>query len=484
MAYAYDKVDYPSRPVTLSHPAHLGALAALHGRKVAPFAASRVLEVGCGEGVNLMSMAMSAPDAEFVGIDLSEGAISAGRRLARAADLPNVRLDVGDILRIDVAYGQFDTIIAHGVYTWTPDSVRAALLRLASSLLKPDGLFYVSYNLQPGCRVRQMLRDVLKHCTRDAASPAEDSDARRHDSSSLTRSVWSKALRSERPLAEEARIMLGREGNALYHDELADIYRLDLFSDVLAAAKAVGLGYLCDAMPQVNAWAFFPESSEGPAAAGLDRLEMEQREDFATMRQFRRSVFCFGGALDCDLDPKRLSGLWARGQFVAEPRADGGHDGEVTFLAESGVRLTVRDAEFIQFFADLSEAWPRAISLAQVAEQPELARQVIKLAMNKLVELVTFPTPLSNTGGERPNASRLARAQIAAGSARVASLRHYSIAFDDPPSLEFMAMLDGTRTRDELADHVSASRGLSREDAREKIDMAIKSFAGYGLLTA
>ncbi len=482
MAYAYDKVDYPSRPVTLSHPAHLGALAALHGRKVAPFATSRVLEVGCGEGVNLMSMAMSAPDAEFVGIDLSEGAISAGRRLARAADLPNVRLDVGDILHIDVAYGQFDTIIAHGVYTWTPDSVRAALLRLASSLLKPDGLFYVSYNLQPGCRVRQMLRDVLKHVTRDATSP-EETLALAGAALKSYEPLWAKGAPIGAALAKEARIMLGREGNALYHDELADIYRLDLFSDVVAAAKAVGLGYLCDAMPQVNAWAFFPESSEAPAA-GLDRLEMEQREDFATMRQFRRSVFCFGGALACDPDPKRLSGLWARGQFVAEPRTDGGRDGKVTFLAESGVRLTVRDAEFIQFFADLDEAWPRAISLEKVAEQPELARQVIKLAMNKLVELATFPIPLSNTGGERPNASRLARAQIASGSARVASLRHYSIAFDDPPSLEFMAMLDGTRTRDELVDHVSASRGLSREDAREKVDTAIKSFAGYGLLTA
>ena len=46
-----------------------------------------------------------------------------------------------------------------------------------------------------------------------------------------------------------------------------------------------------------------------------------------------------------------------------------------------------------------------------------------------IVELLSHPTPLSNTGGERPNVSRLARAQIAAGSSRVASLRHYSIAF-------------------------------------------------------
>jgi SAM-dependent methyltransferase len=482
MAYAYDTVAYPSRPVALSHPAYLGALATLYGHKVAPFETSRVLEIGCGEGVNLMSMAMGAPNAQFVGIDLSESAIRAGQNLARAAEIGNVRLKVENILGITEAYGQFDTIIAHGVYSWTPEPVRAALMRLGASLLRPDGLFFVSYNLLPGCRTRQMLRDILKYTVREAQSPA-DVLARAGVVLKAYEPAWAKGKPLEAALAEEARAMLEREIEALYHDELGEIYTPDLFSDVVAAAKAVGLSYLCDAMPQLSAPAFFPEPAE-PGAPRLDRIELEQRSDFATLRQFRRSLFCFGDAFDCEPDSKKLKNLWARGEFTREPAGDGADADKVTLVAGNGARLTVRDAPFIQFLNDLSAAWPKAISLSSVAEQPALARQVIRLALNRIVEVLSYPTPVSSTGGERPMVSRLVRAQVAAGSMRVASLRHYSLAFEEASTRDFLLLLDGSRTRAELAEHVRESQGIPLEEARRKVDEIIEAFGGFALFPA
>jgi tRNA G46 methylase TrmB len=85
MANVYDVVRYPNWPVPETHPATLGAFGALFGRSFAPFHACRVLEIGCGEGVNLMSMAVGAPASEFVGIDVAEAPVARGSSVAQAS---------------------------------------------------------------------------------------------------------------------------------------------------------------------------------------------------------------------------------------------------------------------------------------------------------------------------------------------------------------------------------------------------------------
>ena len=73
MATAYDVVRYPSWPIPETHPAALSVFASLYGLAFVPFERCRVLEIGCGEGVNLMDMAIAAPDAEFVGFEELRG---------------------------------------------------------------------------------------------------------------------------------------------------------------------------------------------------------------------------------------------------------------------------------------------------------------------------------------------------------------------------------------------------------------------------
>ena len=215
------------------------------------------------------------------------------------------------------AYGQFDTIIAHGVYSWTPEPVREALLRLGASLLRPDGLFYLSYNVAPGCRPRQMLRDILKYATRDADSPAA-SLALAGAVLKAYEPVWAKGEPLEVALAEEARIMLERDRpKAFIMTNSATFMRRTCSPMSWRRPRRWGSTICATPCRMLSAPAFFPELSE-PGAAQPDRIELEQRSDFATLRQFRRSVFCFGGAVDCKPDPKKLKTLWARGEFTRE----------------------------------------------------------------------------------------------------------------------------------------------------------------------
>lgn len=57
----------------------------------------RVLEIGCGDGSNILPLAFDYPEGEFVGVDRALNPIEAGRALAR--DLTAAGMDPGTIDR-------------------------------------------------------------------------------------------------------------------------------------------------------------------------------------------------------------------------------------------------------------------------------------------------------------------------------------------------------------------------------------------------
>lgn len=136
MVNEYDRVRYPSRAFAVLHPTAIGVFAALFGRPFAPFARSRILEIGCGEGVNLINMAVGAPQAEFVGVDLAEQAVTRARLTAQACGCTNIGFHARDLVDLDASFGRFDYIIAHGVYAWVPERVRHALFRVVGERLQ------------------------------------------------------------------------------------------------------------------------------------------------------------------------------------------------------------------------------------------------------------------------------------------------------------------------------------------------------------
>ena len=100
----------------------LATLGALFGMNPARLESCRVLELGCGEGANLIPVAFQWPESEFVGIDLSAEAIRYGNDFIGRLGLRNITLRCLDIMEIDREFGSFDYIIVHGVYSWVPAS--------------------------------------------------------------------------------------------------------------------------------------------------------------------------------------------------------------------------------------------------------------------------------------------------------------------------------------------------------------------------
>jgi len=88
----YNLLPYLSLPAAFTQPAHLGALAALHGLQAPVAEQARVLELGCASGGNLIPLAARFPGARFLGLDLSQRQINDGQRRIAALGLDNIVL--------------------------------------------------------------------------------------------------------------------------------------------------------------------------------------------------------------------------------------------------------------------------------------------------------------------------------------------------------------------------------------------------------
>src|SRR5688500_17428070 len=120
LAQRYDAIPYATVPHPLTHPDRLATVASFLGLSPPPVGRARVLEVGCGDGANLIPMAATLPDARFVGCDLVRRALASGRTTIAALGLANIELVEEDLAALSPAHGQFDYVIAHGVYSWVP----------------------------------------------------------------------------------------------------------------------------------------------------------------------------------------------------------------------------------------------------------------------------------------------------------------------------------------------------------------------------
>ena len=157
----YYAVRYPGYSRTEAHPARFGAVATWCGMQPAPIHHCRVLEIGCGDGAQILPMADMFPGSHFMGIDLAPGTIAVAREIAERAGLKNVTLEAMDLMEVGSSLGEFDYIIAHGFLSWVPQQVRDKLLSVCRELLAPQGCVYISYNTLPGCHWRLMLRVLL-----------------------------------------------------------------------------------------------------------------------------------------------------------------------------------------------------------------------------------------------------------------------------------------------------------------------------------
>ena len=204
-------MPYESHAFPQTAPGHLAAIAYLFGLDAVDVSTARVLEIGCAAGGNLIPFAALHPQAQAVGIDLSSVQVAQGRRHVQALDLKNLELLNGDIAATDLTpLGQFDFIICHGVYSWVPENVQEAILSAVDTMLAPDGVAYISYNVYPGWKSKEIVRDAMMLRGGDRTTPEEKLSYARgmidfFEEVAPADSVVAKALADYRTITENTR---------------------------------------------------------------------------------------------------------------------------------------------------------------------------------------------------------------------------------------------------------------------------------------
>ncbi|MDX1891756.1 class I SAM-dependent methyltransferase [Mycolicibacterium sp. 050158] len=288
----YDNTPYTSNSFSQSAPGRLAAIAHLFGLSAPEVSRARVLELGCAAGGNLIPFAAAHPAARAVGVDLSQVQIDQGRAHVHQLGLDNLELIAADLAQLDLrALGEFDFVIAHGLYSWVPPEVRDALLATIRAVLVPDGIAYVSYNTYPGWKAKETLRDAMLLASGASTTPQEKArDAREMVDFLATAAPTDSVLAAVVSVAREH--ALGFADSYLLHDELATFNAPCYFYEMVGHAGAHGLSYLGEAHVET----MFPANFGPTVADYLDakcggvQVLVEQYLDFALNRMFRESL--------------------------------------------------------------------------------------------------------------------------------------------------------------------------------------------------
>lgn len=458
-----------------THPARMGALARLYGLSAPAPDACAMLELGCGDGGNLLPLAEAYPQSTFVGIDLSKEAIEKGQTEARDLGLRNIKLICGDLKATSVEAKAYDYIVCHGVYSWVPPEVQHAILSSGKSALKPDGIFLISYNTLPGWRQRGILRDIIRvGAGRRAEHPLERC-ALGLDFLKLVSKEKSALSDSFGAYISEATERLASSDPSYIHEEfLGDCNEPLLFADFAGRARGHGLDFLTEArVVMMSSDDLSQETKEYLETLGADYIAREQALDVFRNRAFRESLLCHADAsvnrgmsadvfkslqltaLYVAVDPNDMTrGFRERtsGRVVKTP------PGECTSLLEVVSSFGSRGACFADIF-------DRSRGSMEISER-ELMIAAVTLWRSGFIEVTTAPLSAVERDFDAVEVTRYARLQ-ARSYPKVTSRFHESFPLSDDERKAIL-LVEGSMSKQALL--ASLSGDMSEERARQIVE--------------
>jgi SAM-dependent methyltransferase/methyltransferase-like protein len=468
---SYDAIPYLGLPCTQTHPGAMAAVAKILSVAPPEPRQCRVLELGCCDGGNLMSMAIGLPGSTFLGIDYSPVQIDIGKQRIASIGLKNVELRTQSILELTPALGRFDYIIAHGVFSWVNDAVREKLLEMTAKLLAPAGIAYISYNTLPGWHLRGIVRELmLYHAHRFPDPDKRFQEARAivdfvaHCAAGPNTEGYIKVLRAEAEMIRQVPDFY------LAHEHFSENCDPFYFNAFVTRARRHGLEYFADAMiGTMLPTGFGPVAAKALSAVSSNFIEMEQFMDFLRNRSFRQSLLRPAGSPSpsYEIEPAKLAGLYIKGSMQPKATVDLRPDQPMTFERAGTAPITTTHAFLKAALLCLGDAYPHTVQFETLIDQTRarLAAAGITdakvhvysvgsallqlLATTEFIDLSAVGDAFTATSSAIPLASPLARAQTASGPA-VSTLAHNTVTLE-PLEVRVLAQLDGTRNVDQIA---------------------------------
>ena len=493
MELLYDQVHYPLLTHSYTHPDRLAVVGRLMGLDPAHPESCRVLDLGCGSGVNIIAMAELLPESHFLGVDYAQGQIDAGKRIVSRVGLSNVDLRAADVLDLPDDIGPFDYIIAHGFYSWVPEDVRRKGLRLIKHSLAPNGIAFVSFNAYPGWHQLGALREMMLYRTRGITDPVEKVHAARDFVAMLAEAdaedtpfaayvrEYHASVHGRGPMPDSQLVA------TLLHDELADVNQPFYVSQFVENVNAEGLEHLAEAdLEGSTPVGVGSEVVDKLASFSTGRIDMEQYLDFLRHRLFHKALLCHPGApvsRTLSANAEALRGFYVG--TAVNPRPDENALGKVSFVAPDGLSYSTDQPLLQAAFHHLAEARPDAVLFEELLAHASAAAGssspgdadtlAVALLRNflhgrSLVHFHVWRPPVFTGVSEMPRTTAFARLMAGLDTDDVTSVRHERVTMT-PAAKTFLPLLDGNHDVPALLAAVKPALGdpITEADLRQEL---------------
>lgn len=273
-------------------PARMRYVASLQGiRPPAVREGFDFLELGCGFGSTLLTLAAANPQGRFTGVDFMPVHTGHIEGEVAATDLRNVRVLCADFAKMPTGLPQFDFIALHGVFSWVSPELRACVLEIIRRHLKPDGIVEVTYNCMPGWSSLLPVRTLLRHF---AGRAEGDSIARVRQALAIVAEMRKADIPifHDQPLAAQlVDRLVQADPHYVAHEYLNEHWTVFDAAEVLAMFHAIGLGHAGRLPYHHNHWELCAKPQFARQFQGADLATLETLKDHHANAMFRWDLF-------------------------------------------------------------------------------------------------------------------------------------------------------------------------------------------------
>ncbi|MGE3320160.1 MAG: methyltransferase regulatory domain-containing protein [Candidatus Berkiella sp.] len=344
IAFSYDITEYESRSYAQTHPDHLYTLAKLFGLQPTEFAHARILELGCASGGNIIPLACQAPSAYIVGVDLSAVQIQRAARTIKELKLTNIEVFHLSIEDISEAFGQFDYIICHGIYSWVPESVREKILVICQRHLAPHGVAYISYNTLPGWNVVKSIREMMLYHTNAIHDPMAKAKEARNVLNFIVKGLANDTSPYANFLRNEIEILANQPDSYLIHDHLGEVNQPFYFYQFIESAQKHQLAYLSDTDLALMYPSNLPPKLADEISKINDVVACGQYLDFILNQRFRCTLLCHEKVkVNRHLLTQQIKSFYISFKGQVQPKGQDPHNNEPMKFIGQHITLTLTD---------------------------------------------------------------------------------------------------------------------------------------------